>query len=465
LQKSVLLPIAILLILTPIHQAYCEPQQPILLVKIKSEITPATTMILEDAIATAEGIGAQLVIVELDTPGGLVTAVKEIMSLFESSPIPICVFVYPLGATAWSGGTYILVSSHVAAMASGTTIGSAQPVNSTGQPITESKYTNALIALMVNHAKIHGRNTTAAEQFVTKNLNLGPETALRYNVIEIIADDVPTLLRLISGKSLIRVLGEAGESRWLLIPREQTSEYNFAEYREFTGVSDAQVVNYQRGLQSSLLELIYNPLVTGLLLTLGLLLLLFGIQTPGLGAELVGVILLILGLMSSEVIGLEPTVIILFILGGALIVGEFMTQTGFLGLAGIVVILLGAFLIFPSPNWLISPEFAWTTSLTIVIISLPFVVLLGVISYKVGKAITMRHKTGAETLIGSKAVVVTDLNPEGEVRVQGEIWRAEALDPPIKKGVEVEVVGRQGLVIQVKKVSGKSFSSVRGEKR
>jgi len=149
----------------------------------------------------ASAIDARLLIVELNTPGGEVGSVMDIINLFDNSKIPVSLFVSPLGAQAWSGGTHVLMASHVAVMASGTTIGSAQPVLSTGETINASKYVNALVGLMRNHARLHGRNETLAELFVTRNINLGSEEALTHHIIDFIADDIPQLLRVLRGES------------------------------------------------------------------------------------------------------------------------------------------------------------------------------------------------------------------------------------------------------------------------
>jgi len=125
-----------------------------------------------------------LIVYELNRPGGDLGSVTDIMNDFNDSPIPVVVWVSPSGAAAWSGGTYILMASHIAAMASGTTIGSAQPVLSTGELLNESKYMNALSGLMRDNARLHNRNETVAEQFVRQNINIGPEEALRFHVIE-----------------------------------------------------------------------------------------------------------------------------------------------------------------------------------------------------------------------------------------------------------------------------------------
>lgn len=164
----------------------------ILAVVLNVAITGATAEMISDALEIAQRMDVNLVVIRANTPGGEVNTVKRIMDMFETSPIPICLYVHLNGASAWSGGTYLMIASHVAAMASETSIGSAQPILSTGELINDMKKVNALTALMVNHAVFHSRNRTAAREFVTSNMNLGPEEALRHDVIELVADDIPT---------------------------------------------------------------------------------------------------------------------------------------------------------------------------------------------------------------------------------------------------------------------------------
>jgi membrane-bound serine protease (ClpP class) len=463
LPKRIFLPLAVLLCCLAVARVTAAPPQPVLVVTLNTEITAATTYMFQDVMSTAEDINARLIIVETDTPGGEVGAVKEIMNMFESSPIPVCFYVYPVGAAAWSGGTYLLVSAHVAAMASGTSIGSCQPVNITGQPLNDTKEVNALTALMVNHASLHLRNATASKEFISENLNLGPQEALRYHVIDLIADDAPTLLEKLQSISLVHVISSGGTMTWQLVPTDTVAQYNSKETMDFSGVASAPLVTYEKGIQATVLEVIFNPVTSGLLFTLGFYLLIIGVQTPGIGAEVVGALCIILGLMSAQVLGLEPTVIVLFILGFGLVVAEIKTQIGLLGIAGAGFILLGVLLMFPSPHWLVSPSDVMSIRNTLVGFALLLTVIFGFLSYKVNKAWRLGHQTGPDTLIGASGVSSADMNPVGEVHVKGEFWKARAIGPPIGEGEEVVVVGREGLLLLVKKQGGEKGSSIGGE--
>jgi membrane-bound serine protease (ClpP class) len=435
--------------------AWARPNDKVLLVDIDAAITGATTEMMEDAAGVASNIDARLILVTVDTPGGEINAVKDIMNLFEASSIPVCFYVYPPGSSAWSGGTYLLVSSHVAAMSSGTSIGSAQPVQLTGEPINDTKHINALSALMVNHAALHGRNKTAVRRFITENLNLGPEDALRYGVVELAADDVQTLLNRLSEKALMRTETEAGTSVWRLVDADEQVDEKIITRISFTGLDAAEVVVYAPSVQSWLLQLIYDPGVASILFTLGFYLFIIGLQTPGLGAEFVGALFLLLSLMAFQVIGVEPMSLILFTAGFIMVLAELKMHTGFLGFAGGLCILLGTFFLVPSPHWLLAPEATRRIRNTLLGVSLFFLVVFGALVYKVSKARSLKAATGEEAIISSRGFASTRLEPRGEVRVMGEHWRARAEDVPIDAGAEVEVTGREGLVLVVRAVKPK----------
>lgn len=437
----------------------------VLVVKLDTEITGATTVMLTDSLKVADSIGARLVVVETNTPGGELNAVKQIMDIFETSPIPICLYVYPMGASAWSGGTYLLVASHVAAMASGTSIGSAQPVLSTGELINDSKHINALTALMTNHARLHDRNTTAARLFVTKNLNLGPDEGLRHRVVEIVADDVHSLLEKLSDKTLIKVESETGASSWKLVPSAEAETYEPELSHPFSGIDRAEVVDFVPGIQIGLLQFLYDPLVSSLMFILGFFFLYVGIQTPGLGAEFVGSLLLLLSLMSMQVIGIEPTVFLLMAVGFVLIVAEVKTNIGFLGLAGAICIVLGSFLMFPSPHWLLAPEVSLKIRDLLVGSSIALCLFFGFLAYKVVQAKRLKVKTGPESVEDSTGVAATALAPYGEVRVGGEFWRARAEEGSIDRGAEVTVVGREGLLLIVRAANPETSTTPRSPSR
>ncbi|MCD6445274.1 nodulation protein NfeD [Candidatus Bathyarchaeota archaeon] len=423
-------------------------------VEVNSEITLATNTLLDNALKFAEAKNAKLIIVILNTPGGEVDAVKNIMNLFDNSTIPVCCFVYPAGATAWSGGTYILMASHIAVMASGTTIGSCQPVLSTGQPIEYSKYINALATLMVNHAKMHCRNETLARIFVTENKNVGPEEAIKFHVVEFVANSISTLLRKLENFTLVYFQKPSGVSAWKLVPNSESKNYSLTI--PFTDITKARMIEYTPGLQTFFLTILLNPLVSSLLLIIGMFLIFIGIKTPGFGAEIAGGICVFLALIAFGVIGVALGAVVLFAVGAALIIAELKTHIGVLAISGAVCMIIASVLLFPSPQWLIYSGVSQRIQTVLLITAITMACLFSFIVYKAAKAKLSKVKTGREALLGARGIVVRDLKPEGEVRVMGEFWHAKSVDEWIKKGETVEVVNVEGLTLIVKRLREKS---------
>ena len=445
--------IGLIILLTIFGTYYCTAQgeaNVVLLVKVDTEITDATTSMIKDALGIAEIHNARMMIVLLNTPGGEVGAVKDIMDIFEASKIPICTFVYPPTATAWSGGTYILMASTIAVMASGTTIGSCQPVYSTGQPINYSKYINAYTALMRDHARLHSRNETAAKLFITENINMGPEEALRDHIIEIIADNPEMLLKILEKFTLIQVRGEAGTLTWKLLPNQEAQGITAIKKITFEDISKAEEIEYKPGIGISIQQFLYNPLVYSLLLTLGMFILLTGLHTPGFGAEIVGTLCILLSLAGLGTIGITISAVALFALGFFLVLAELKTHIGVLALSGSVCLILGSLLIFPSPQWLLYYKVSEQIRRILLGASIFVAIFFSFLVYKIAKARYIKVATGEEALIGAIGTVVTDLKPKGEIRVYGEYWQAMAEEDTIKKGERVEVLRREGMFLIVK---------------
>ncbi len=429
----------------------------VLKVNINGEITLATTTMMDNALKYAETRKARLIIVTLNTPGGEVDAVKNIMNLFDNSSIPTCCFVYPPGATAWSGGTYILMASHIAVMASGTTIGSCQPVLSTGQPIEQTKYVNALATLMENHAKMHDRNATLARLFVTENKNLGPEEALRLHVTELIADDVSTLLKKLENFTLVHFQRKSGAWTWKLVQNSEAQNYGKKIF--FNNISEAEVIEYTPGIQTVFLNVLLNPIVSSLLLIIGIFLIFIGIKTPGYGAEIAGSVFVFLALIAFGAIGITLGAVVLFAVGAALIIAELKTHIGVLAVSGAACMIVASLLLFPSPQWLIYSGVSQQIQTVLVVTAVLMATLFSFIVYKAAKAKLSKVRTGKEALIGAEGIAVSDLKPKGEVRVMGEFWQAKAKDEWINKGEKVKVIDMEGLFLIVKAAEGKILTA------
>ena len=444
----VVLAVVVLVVAQPTASA---AQGSVLVVKINSDISQPTVELVARSIQEAQAGGARLIVYELNTPGGDLGSVTAIMNDINSSPIPVVVWVSPPGATAWSGGTYILMASHIAVMASGTTIGSAEPVLSTGQLLNESKYMNALTGLMRDNARLHSRNETVAQEFVTQNINLGPEEALRLHVIEFSADNLPSLLSQLEPYTLVLTRTEMGTSVWKLVMTDTLGGLNYTESFNFSGISQSSTFNYQPSLSIQLLSVITNPIITWVLFLVGLYAIIIGFKTPGYGLEIAGALMFFLALVGFGIIGLNAAATLLFILGIILTLVEIKTHIGIFALAGIGIIILGSFLAFPLPGWeLLSAQAIESARRTLVSVALVMSAIFGFVVYKVAQARKMKVKGGPEQLVGMTATAFSPLEPRGEIKIEGQIWKAETLGRHIKQGETVEIVGREGLILRVK---------------
>ena len=445
---AVFLAVLVVMVLQPVANA----QGGVLVVSISSDIAEPTVELVTRSIGEAGAGGARLIVYELNTPGGDLSSVTDIMNAFNGSPVPVVVWVTPTGAAAWSGGTYILMAADIAVMASGTTIGSAQPVTAAGEPINETKIINALTGLMRDNARLHDRNETAAQEFVTQNINLGPEEALRLHLIDFAADTLGELLSQLDSYSLVLTTTQMGTSVWKLVLTSSASSLTYTKRYDFTGISEASTYNYTPTFGVQLLTLLSNPILSVVLLLVGGYAVVIGFKTPGYGIEIAGVLMVLLAMVGFGVIGINLAAVLLFIVGIALTLLEIKTQHGIFALSGIAIIILASFLEFPLPGWeLLAPQSVESARETLVSVALVMSGMFGVIVYKVAQARKMKVKAGPEQLIGKMGMVTRALAPVGEIRVEGQTWRAETIGGEAKEGDKVEVVNREGLILKVKK--------------
>lgn len=212
----------------------------VLLIPINEILTDNTANLVQTGINIAAYRGSRLIILVLDTPGGYVSSVERMMTMIDESEVPVVVFVEH---RAISGGAYVLMASHVAAMRSSAQIGSCQPVTEFGEPITDSKYVNYLTELMRNHAWLHTRNETAAQLFIKENLNLNGEQASRFRVADLIADDLDDLM--VKLDSYVLVKYSEGESRrFALTKKEDASQYEAVRTWDFENINQAEIRRY-----------------------------------------------------------------------------------------------------------------------------------------------------------------------------------------------------------------------------
>jgi membrane-bound serine protease (ClpP class) len=407
---------------------------------IDDAIGPASADYLIRDLEQAKAHGAQLVVLRLDTPGGLDSAMRQMIKAILASPVPVVSYVAPSGARAASAGTYILYASHVAAMAPGTNLGAATPVQIGGLPGTPKddkakpsdeeqtlarKQVNDATAYIRGLAQLRGRNADWAEQAVREAVSLPASEALRLKVIDQVANDLPDLMRQLDGKTLVA----AGQPQML-----QTR--------------DAELIEHLPDWRTRLLAVITNPSVALILIMIGVYGLLFEFMNPGsaLGG-VVGGICLLLALYALQLLPVSFAGVALILLGIAFMIAEaFLPSFGVVGFGGIVAFVVGAVILIDTD----APGFGIPLALIGTLAVLSALLIGGVL----GMAIKARRRalvSGDAGLVGSLVTVTQVMadNPFcGSVQAQGEQWQVQCATP-LEPGQNVRVTARQGVMLEV----------------
>jgi len=407
---------------------------------IDDAIGPASADYVLRGLDQARDQGAQLVVIRMDTPGGLDSAMRQIIKAILASPVPVASFVAPGGARAASAGTYILYASHVAAMAPGTNLGAATPVQIGGTPgapkddkaeadsdeaTLARKQVNDAAAYIRGLAQLRGRNADWAEKAVREAVSLSASEALKQKVIDLVANDVPDLLRQLHGKTLI-----AADQPRLLQTR------------------DASVVEHLPDWRTRLLAVITNPSVALILIMIGVYGLLFEFMNPGSSVGgVVGGICLLLALYALQLLPVSIAGLALILLGIVFMIAEaFLPSFGVVGFGGIVAFVVGAVILMDTD----APGFG---------IPLALIGSLALLSaLLIGGVLGMALKTRRRALVSPDAGLVGSLvsvtqvvadNPFcGSVQAQGEQWQVQCTTP-LQLGQHVRVTARHGVTLEV----------------
>ncbi|MBI4258189.1 MAG: nodulation protein NfeD, partial [Thaumarchaeota archaeon] len=408
----------------------------IVVIEVNDYISPATAEHIESGIRSAEERGAQAVLITLNTFGGLLDSTFKITETMIQSKVPVLGFVYPSGGQALSAGTVILLASDLAAMAPATTIGSSQPVAG-GIPSNDTKIVNALVEKLVASAELHGRNVTQAGRFVTHNDNLTAEKAERVGIIEVVALSPEDLVAKADGLTVKKVGGEVK-----------------------LDLADAVFVNYEQEIRIAVLSVLSNPIVSAFLTAVGFLALILGLMSPGMGAEVAGAIMIILGLAGQ---GFNPNLIAfaLMALGAALLVYELYSPGfGVFGIGGLVALAIGVSLtITQPPSPVLVPQeyvqgFISSTAAGVLMAGGFF----GFLIYKAVAAKRLKRVLGE--LPKGEGRAVDDLGPDklGYVVIKGEYWKAKTVEN-IPTGTRVVSTGsEEGVLIVKASEEGKNSS-------
>mgnify|MGYP001770772156 FL=1 len=373
------------------------------------------TKMMERALATAEAYHAKAIVIVMNTPGGYLSDMVNIVDIIERAQqegIEVLTYVPPDGMAA-SAGSYIAMASNSILMGNGSFIGPSTPIVVGGTPLEQNHTESAMLALMESLAARWGRNVTAAEDMVLYDIAYTAAQAYRIHLINGMADSL-----------------EQAMDEW--------------------GLANASTVTISENAYEQFLSAISNPTLDGILLTLGFLVILIDLYHPTLVLTAVGVVSIVLGLVGAEVVGASLIGLTLVIVGAVVMLLEIKMGHGLALMAGAALAAVGGYLMamnipYGASNVPSGPKYALIDS-TLAVVG----VAAGLYIRWVAAPLRRRKAlTGPESLVGERGVAVTDLNPEGEGRVQGIIWRAESRGGPVKAGTRVVVVGRMGLKLIV----------------
>lgn len=402
-------------------------------IAIHDPITPVVAGFLHRNLEEAARQGDRLLLIEIDTPGGLDTAMREIVKDIFASPVPVAVYVAPSGARAASAGAIITLAADVNAMAPGTNIGAAHPVSIGEKPdkTMEEKIVNDAEAYIEGIARKCGRNEALARRMVRDSISLSADKALEGKVIDLIARDRSDLLRQLEGRHIVR----EGKDRVL----------------HLAGARVAPVE--MRGVER-ILNIISNPNVAYLLMILGILGLFFELSNPGVILPgVIGGISLILAFFAFQVLPVNYAGVLLILLALVLFIAEIkVVSHGVLTVGGVIALILGSMLLFDSPEPYL--RVSWG------VIAVTAATVTGFFVFAVTKALRAHHQrptTGREGLIGKKGVADSGIAPEGKVFVRGEYWDAWS-EEPIAAGEKVVVEAVEGMRVKVKRCVQQSES-------
>lgn len=401
---------------------------------IDGSINPAVADFVREAIARASADESAALVIQLDTPGGLLPSMRSIVKDILTAPLPVIVYVAPSGAGAGSAGVFITLAGHIAAMAPGTNIGAAHPVGGGGEDIKGTlgeKIENFTASFSEAIAKQRGRNVEWAAKAVRESVSITAEEAARTNVIDFVAKDLNEVVKKADG----RRVEVGGEMRKL----------SFAKVWDEAG--HVRVQTYDMRLAQRVLNVIADPNIAYLLMMAGMLGLYIEFTHPGLAFPgVVGAICLLLGLTALHVLPFNASGLALLVLGVALLIAEaFLPTFGVVGAGGLVAFVLGSLFLFDSAQ---SGVYV-SRSLIVGVSGSVAAIMLG-IGTLVLRSQRTRAALGAEGMIGEIGIARHRLAPGGSVLVRGEYWTADS-EEPVDEGERVEVLGVDGLRLRVRR--------------
>lgn len=414
---------------------------------VDGAIQPASAEFIVNSIDRASEDGATALVIELDTPGGLVESTRDIVQAILASQVPVVVYVAPAGARAGSAGVFITLAAHVAAMAPSTNIGAATPVNLGGRDISpggpapadsvaeeqtpsegdlERKILNDTVAFVRTIAEKRGRNADWAERAVREAESVTETEALEENVVDLVEPTLNALLRSIDGR-----------------------EVEVVDRTVVLETADIDVRDIEKSLRFKILDAIANPNIAFILMLVGIYGIFFELMNPGaILPGVAGVISLLLAFFALQALPVNYVGVLLLLFSLVLFVAEVkVVSYGLLTVGGIIAFVLGGTMLFDTPGSLL--RVSWSVIIPAAAVTAGFFALAMGLAYKTWRT---RPTTGREGLIGERATVRKTIDPEGQVFVHGELWKAAAKEP-IERGAEVEIESVSGLTLRVRPVA------------
>lgn len=417
---------SLLFLLVTFATASYAGQATIRLLEINGPINPATAVYISRNLLESNHNKEALVLMEMDTPGGLDSSMRDIVKNIFSSNVPVVVYVFPTGSRAASAGAIITLSADFCAMAPGTAIGAAHPVTIIGKPDTvmQEKILNDMLAYVEGIAVKRGRNSEIMRQMVSKSLSLPAEKALQDKIIDFIANDRTDLIRKLNGKTVLRASGS--------FPLD---------------LKDTKIVLHEMTAREKILDVIGDPNVAYLLMMLGFIGLFFELSTPGVILPgVIGAISLILAFFAFQTLPVNYAGVLLILLALVFFIAEIkIVSHGILTVGGVLAMILGSVLLFDStePYLKVSLSIILTTVFLVTVFAI-FVLRKAIAVHRI------KPFSGKEGLVGEKGHADSDIMPDGKVIIRGEYWDAWS-DSPVSRGEKVIVVSVEGMRVKVEK--------------
>lgn len=399
----------------------------VVVINVDGAIQPACADYIRSGIEKATQENAECLIIKLNTPGGLLKSTRVIVTDILQSKVPIIVYVAPSGSQAASAGVFITIAGHIAAMAPGTNIGAAHPVTLEGtqDSIMMEKATNDVAAFIRTISEKRNRNIQWSEDAVRKSLSITESEALKLHVIDLIAKDVKDLLAKIDGKEI-----ETSSGKILL------------------NTKNVEIIDLSMTFSQILLNILSDPNLVYILFMLGIYGLFFELYNPGaIFPGVIGGICIILALYSMHTLPINYAGLALIVFAVILFILEIkIVSHGILSVGGVISLILGSIMLIDVDSFGQVFRISWEIIATVVILTVlffSFAITMGI------KAQRRKPTTGAEGIIGEIGVAISDLDPEGEVSVHGEIWKSESIAGKIKCGQTIKVEGILNLKLKV----------------